>query len=255
MYVRACTHTETLLPAFHDNTLDYSELWCSAARAQSTPRRLGSRKQYKIDMHAPLCLSEVCGAWMPGGAAPLTQASLPRCNTGSLIRCNKRGNEVRQQGETQGKAAERQGWSLPVSTQRTMSYLTKNISEQPGSMETNNNNDDNNDNNNKDQSSVNGYIRKEIAQKVNNESDRRAFLCKRLCVLQQSNTDWLTEGLMVCGKDLPQPFTLPCSSLSHPGSRVLHGTSTSHCPDRASLPCCLSTPPPLHLRRERDWPC
>lgn len=44
---------------------------------------------------------------------------------------------------------------------------------------------------------------------------------------------------MVCGKDLPQPFTLPCSSLSHPGSRVLHGTSTSHCPDSSFLPFLL----------------
>lgn len=43
---------------------------------------------------------------MPGGAALLTQASLPHCNTGTLIRYNKRGNEVRQQEETLGKATE-----------------------------------------------------------------------------------------------------------------------------------------------------
>lgn len=55
----------------------------------------------------------------------------------------------------------------------------------------------------------------------------------------------LTEEAMVCGRDRPQPFTLPCSSLSHPGSRVLHGTSTSRCPDGASLPLCLS--PRSHL--------
>lgn len=104
----------------------YSQLRCRAARAQSTPRQLGSRKQYKIDMHAPLCFSEVCGAWMPSGAALLTQASLPHCNTGSLIRCNKRGNEVRQQGETLGKATERQDWSFSASTQRTMFFLNLN---------------------------------------------------------------------------------------------------------------------------------
>lgn len=120
MYVRAHTHTNTQsntsLAAFHDSTLNYSELRCSAAKAQSTPRQLGSRKQYKIDMHVPLCFSEVCGApRMPGGVALLTQASLPHCNTGSLIRYNKRGNEVRQQEEKhwgrplRGKADPSQG--------------------------------------------------------------------------------------------------------------------------------------------------
>lgn len=66
-YVCESTHTHTntqsntSLAAFHDSTLNYSELRCSAAKAQSTPRQLGSRKQYKIDMHVPLCFSEVCG--------------------------------------------------------------------------------------------------------------------------------------------------------------------------------------------------
>lgn len=100
------THAHTIntsLAALYGSTLEYSELRCGAVRAQSTLRQLGSRKQYKIDMHMPLCLSEVCGAWMPGGAALLTQASLPHCNTGSLIRYNKRGNEVRQRGESIGE--------------------------------------------------------------------------------------------------------------------------------------------------------
>ncbi|CAB1416334.1 unnamed protein product [Pleuronectes platessa] len=104
---------------------------------QSPPQGVPAKP---LNTSAPL-EDSVCGALMPGGAALLTQASLPHCNTGSLIRYNKRGNE-------------------------------------------------------------------------------------------HCSSDWLTEGVMVCGNYLPQPFTLPCSSsLSHPGSRVLHGTSTSHCPD------------------------
>lgn len=95
-------HSNTSLAAFHDSTLDYSELRCNAARARSTARQLGSRKQYKIDMHAPLPLWGV-RAWMPGGVALLTQASLLHCNTGSLIRNNKWGNEVRQRGEALGR--------------------------------------------------------------------------------------------------------------------------------------------------------
>lgn len=59
------THSNISLDASHDSTLDYSKVRCSAVRALSTPRQLGSRKQYKIDMHAPLCLSEVCGSECP----------------------------------------------------------------------------------------------------------------------------------------------------------------------------------------------
>ncbi len=128
------THSNTSLAVFYDSTLDYSRRRCSAARAQSTQRQLGSRKQYKIDMHAPLCLSEVCGAWMPGGAALPTQASLPHCNTGSLIRNNKRGNEVRQQRETLGKATARQGWSFSESAHGEQCFIwIKMMSDQLGS--------------------------------------------------------------------------------------------------------------------------
>lgn len=70
----------------------------------------------------------------------------------------------------------------------------------------------------------------------------------RSCLIS-SGTGTLAERLIFCGKDLPQPFTVPCSSLSHPGSHVLHGTSTSNCPDSVFLPFCLSTLPSLHLRR------
>lgn len=79
----------------------------------------------------------------------------------------------------------------------------------------------------------------------------------RSCLIS-SGTGTLAERLIFCGKDLPQPFTVPCSSLSHPGSRVLHGTSTSNCPDSAFLPFCLSASPRFHLcisTGERDGPC
>lgn len=66
---------------------------------------------------------------MPGGAALLTQASLPHCNTGSLIRYNKRGNEVRQRGERLGKAFERRrlcGQNGSLSSEIMSEQLEKN---------------------------------------------------------------------------------------------------------------------------------
>lgn len=64
---------------------------------------------------------------MPGGAALLTQASLPHCNMGSLIRYNKRGNEVRQQEEALGKATEGEvDASQHPHTHSTMFYLNRN---------------------------------------------------------------------------------------------------------------------------------
>jgi len=48
----------------------------------------------------------------------LTRASLPHCNTQSVIRYNKGGNEVRQQGETPGKATKK-ATAVPYQHQHT----------------------------------------------------------------------------------------------------------------------------------------
>lgn len=170
---------------------------------------------------------------MPGGAALLTQASLPHCNTGSLIRYNKRGNEVRQREETSGKAFERrrpraQNGSLSSLKlcQSSWSHMEKNYHTSSHIY------------------SENGHPFKSLWRK------RWHYPYIRSCLIS-SSTATLAERLIFCGKDLPQPFTVPCSSLSHPGSRVLHGTSTSNCPYSAFLPFCLSTLPSLHLHRRK----